>query len=112
MPSSSGVPLSGPILGIESSCDETAAAILDPDGRVLAESLLSQEREHAPFGGVVPEIAARAHLAHLPDLTRDVIARAGIALSDLGAVAATAGPGLIGGLIGRASCRERVLRLV
>ena len=57
----------GPVLGIETSCDETAAAVLDEDGRVLAEAVLSQEREHAPFGGVVPEIAARAHLAFLPE---------------------------------------------
>ena len=91
--------LSGPILGIETSCDETAAAVLDSDGDVLAEVVLSQEREHAPFGGVVPEIAARAHLAHLPGLVRDVTARAGVTLSALGAVAASAGPGLIGGLI-------------
>jgi N6-L-threonylcarbamoyladenine synthase len=89
----------GPILGIESSCDETAAAVLDAEGRVLAEIVLSQVREHAPFGGVVPEIAARAHLAHLPGLIRDVLARAAIGVDALGAVAASAGPGLIGGLI-------------
>ena len=81
------------------SCDETAAAILDPDGHILAEIVLSQQREHAPFGGVVPEIAARAHLAHLPALARDVMARAGLTISGLGAVAASCGPGLIGGLI-------------
>jgi N6-L-threonylcarbamoyladenine synthase len=89
----------GPILGIETSCDETAAAVLDADGRVLAEKVLSQESEHAKFGGVVPEIAARAHLAHLPGLVREVVAEAGIGIGDLGAVAASAGPGLIGGLI-------------
>jgi len=66
---------------------------------VLAEALLSQEREHAPYGGVVPEIAARAHLAHLPGLVREVLARAGLAFDALGGVAATGGPGLIGGLI-------------
>ncbi len=92
-------PIPGPILGIESSCDETAAAVLDADGRILAETVLSQEREHAPFGGVVPEIAARAHLAYLPDLVRDTMAHAGVAFPDLAAVAASAGPGLIGGLI-------------
>jgi N6-L-threonylcarbamoyladenine synthase len=92
-------PIQGPILGIESSCDETAAAVLDPNGRVLAEAVLSQQPDHAPFGGVVPEIAARAHLAHLPDLVREVTARAGVPISVLAAVAATAGPGLIGGLI-------------
>jgi N6-L-threonylcarbamoyladenine synthase len=88
-----------PILGIESSCDETAAAVLDAEGHVLAEAVLSQEREHAPFGGVVPEIAARAHLAHLPVIVRDVVTRAGVDFSSLGGVAASAGPGLIGGLI-------------
>jgi N6-L-threonylcarbamoyladenine synthase len=99
MPSLVNAPLSGPILGIESSCDETAAAVLDPDGRVLSEAVLSQERDHAPYGGVVPEIAARAHLAHLPGLVREVAAKAGVPLASLGAVAASAGPGLIGGLI-------------
>ena len=89
----------GPVLGIESSCDETAAAVLDPDGRILAEAVLGQEREHAPYGGVVPEIAARAHLAQLPDLVRRVMTQAGIDFGQLGGVAASAGPGLIGGLI-------------
>ncbi len=89
----------GPVLGIESSCDETAAAVLDEQGRVLAETVASQERAHAPFGGVVPEIAARAHLALLPDMVRAVMARAGLGFKDLGGVAATAGPGLIGGLV-------------
>ncbi len=88
-----------PVLGIESSCDETAAAVLDENGQVLADSVASQEREHAPYGGVVPEIAARAHLALLGDLVRDVVGRAGLGFSDLGGVAASAGPGLIGGLI-------------
>jgi N6-L-threonylcarbamoyladenine synthase len=88
-----------PVLGIETSCDETAAAVLDESGRVLAEAVLSQEREHAPYGGVVPEIAARAHLAFLPEQVRDVMARAGLGFADLGGVAASAGPGLIGGLI-------------
>ena len=91
--------LRGPVLGLESSCDETAAAVLAPDGRILAEGVLSQEQEHAAFGGVVPEIAARAHLAALPGLAERVLARAGLGFGDLGAVAATSGPGLIGGLI-------------
>jgi N6-L-threonylcarbamoyladenine synthase len=88
-----------PVLGIETSCDETASAVLDASGRVLAEAVLSQQREHAPYGGVVPEIAARAHLAFLPDQVRDVMARAELGFADLGGVAASAGPGLIGGLI-------------
>lgn len=91
--------LTGPVLGLESSCDETAAAVLVPDGTVLAEAVLSQEAEHGPYGGVVPEIAARAHLAHLPGLIERVMTRAGLGLGDLGGVAASAGPGLIGGLI-------------
>ena len=93
----------GPVLAIESSCDETACAILDagsPDreGRVLAEAVLSQS-EHEQFGGVVPEIAARAHLAHLPALVRRVLREADLGPGDLAAVAASCGPGLIGGLI-------------
>jgi N6-L-threonylcarbamoyladenine synthase len=86
------------MLGIETSCDETAACVMDTAGTVLAEALLSQQ-EHADYGGVVPEIAARAHLAHLPGLVRQVMAQAGVTFADLGGVAATTGPGLIGGLI-------------
>ena len=89
----------GPVLGIESSCDETAAAVLNGDGSVLAALVASQEARHAPFGGVVPEIAARAHLALLPDLVRRVMREAGLTFGALEAVAATVGPGLIGGLI-------------
>ncbi|GBR09009.1 tRNA (adenosine(37)-N6)-threonylcarbamoyltransferase complex transferase subunit TsaD [Acetobacter oeni] len=92
----------GPLLAIESSCDETACAILAPDGTVLAERLVSQE-DHVAFGGVVPEIAARAHLALLPDLARKTLESSGLARSDLAAVAASTGPGLIGGLIVGAS---------
>lgn len=88
-----------PILGIETSCDETAAAVLDEDGTILAEAVHSQLQEHARFGGVVPEVAARAHLARLPGLVRGVMAEAGLGFAGLAAVAATAGPGLIGGLI-------------
>lgn len=86
------------VLGLESSCDETAAAVVAGDGRVLAEAVLSQQ-EHAAFGGVVPEIAARAHLHHLPGLVSQLMAAAGIGYEKLNAVAATTGPGLIGGLI-------------
>ena len=88
-----------PVLGIETSCDETATAVLDEDGRVLAEAVASQEREHAPYGGVVPEIAARAHLAILPEQVQRVMRQAGLGFDGLGGVAASAGPGLIGGLI-------------
>jgi N6-L-threonylcarbamoyladenine synthase len=89
----------GPVLGIESSCDETAAAVLAPDGHILAERVLSQITDHAAFGGVVPEIAARAHLAALSALVADALREAGLGYADLGAIAATAGPGLIGGLL-------------
>ncbi|MFZ6761517.1 MULTISPECIES: tRNA (adenosine(37)-N6)-threonylcarbamoyltransferase complex transferase subunit TsaD [Acetobacterales] len=92
-------PIGGPVLGLEASCDETAAALLAPDGTILAEAVRSQLAEHTPFGGVVPEIAARAHLAYLPALAAQVMAEAGVAPGALGGIAATAGPGLIGGLI-------------
>ena len=87
------------VLGIESSCDETAAALVTGDRRVLAQRIASQEAEHAPFGGVVPEIAARAHAEKLAPLIEAVLADAGMALADCDAVAATAGPGLIGGVM-------------
>jgi N6-L-threonylcarbamoyladenine synthase len=91
------------ILGIETSCDETAAAVVvrHPDGRgeILADVVLSQLEEHSAFGGVVPEIAARAHVEALDGLIEEALERAGMALTDVDAVAATSGPGLIGGLI-------------
>jgi N6-L-threonylcarbamoyladenine synthase len=89
----------GPVLGIETSCDETAAAVVDDTGRILAEAVLTQLAEHAPFGGVVPEIAARSHLRYLAEQVHRTVRDAGIRFSDLGGVAATSGPGLIGGLI-------------
>jgi N6-L-threonylcarbamoyladenine synthase len=91
-------PVLAPVLAIETSCDETAAAILAADGTILAEAVLSQQA-HAAFGGVVPEIAARAHLRHLPGLIGQVLTDARLSAADLHAVAATTGPGLIGGLI-------------
>ncbi len=86
------------VLGIETSCDETAAAIVDEDHRILANRLVSQVAEHAAHGGVVPEIAARAHLVHLRGLVADALAEAGLGFEDISAIAATAGPGLIGGV--------------
>ncbi len=87
------------VLGIESSCDETAVALVT-DGRViLAERIASQEAEHAPYGGVVPEIAARAHAERLAPMIYTVLAEAGISLGEVDAIAATAGPGLIGGVM-------------
>ena len=87
------------ILGLESSCDETAAALVTGDRRVLAHRLLGQEAAHAPYGGVVPEIAARAHVEALGPLVEAALADAGVKLADVDAVAATAGPGLIGGVM-------------
>jgi N6-L-threonylcarbamoyladenine synthase len=86
------------VLGIETSCDETAAAVVDGHRRILSNIVLSQVADHAPYGGVVPEVAARAHLAHIDDIVRRALAEAGLAVGDLSAVAATAGPGLIGGV--------------
>lgn len=89
----------GIVLGIESSCDETAAALVDSDRCILAQRIASQDEEHRPYGGVVPEIAARAHAERLTPLIAATLADAGLALSDLDAIAATAGPGLIGGVM-------------
>ncbi|MEL1250903.1 tRNA (adenosine(37)-N6)-threonylcarbamoyltransferase complex transferase subunit TsaD [Aurantiacibacter gilvus] len=87
------------VLGIESSCDETAAALVSEDRVILAQAIASQEAEHAPYGGVVPEIAARAHAERLTPLVEKVLADAGKTLADCDAIAATAGPGLIGGVM-------------
>lgn len=91
------------ILGIETSCDETAAAIVERDdkgkGRILSNIVLSQIAEHEPYGGVVPEIAARAHVEALDTLIEKALSEAGMKLDEVDAIAATAGPGLIGGLI-------------
>ena len=87
------------ILGLESSCDETAAALVTSDRRILAHTLAGQEAAHRPYGGVVPEIAARAHVEIIGPLVEQTLAEAGIKLADVDAVAATAGPGLIGGVM-------------
>ena len=87
------------ILGLESSCDETAAALVTSERVILAHKLAGQEAEHAPFGGVVPEIAARAHVEVLTPLVEAALAEAGVSLADVDAIAATAGPGLIGGVM-------------
>ena len=87
------------VLGLESSCDETAAAIVT-DGRViLAQRIASQDDAHRPYGGVVPEIAARAHVERLTPLIAATLADADMRLEDVDAIAATAGPGLIGGVM-------------
>ena len=91
------------VLGIETSCDETAAAVVARDaggnGRILSNVVRSQWEQHRPYGGVVPEIAARAHVECLDLLIVEALRGAGLALSDLDGIAATAGPGLIGGLM-------------
>ncbi|MEG3124542.1 tRNA (adenosine(37)-N6)-threonylcarbamoyltransferase complex transferase subunit TsaD [Sphingomonas sp. GB1N7] len=87
------------ILGLESSCDETAAALVTGDRRILAHRLAGQEAEHRPFGGVVPEIAARAHVEALMPLIEGALSDAGVTLREVDAIAATAGPGLIGGVM-------------
>jgi N6-L-threonylcarbamoyladenine synthase len=92
---------SGPhaILGIETSCDETAAAVVAADRRILSTVVLSQLDDHRLYGGVVPEIAARAHLDHLDAIVARAMDEAGLGFADLSGVAATAGPGLIGGVL-------------
>lgn len=87
------------ILGLESSCDETAAALVRSDRTILAHALAGQEDHHRAFGGVVPEIAARAHADLMTPLVETALADAGMGLSDIDAIAATAGPGLIGGVM-------------
>jgi len=86
------------VLGIETSCDETAVAIVTGGREILANLVLSQ-KEHKTYGGVVPEVAARAHLHHIDHMVEEALDTAGITLDDLSAIAVTAGPGLIGGVL-------------
>ena len=87
------------VLGIETSCDETAAAVVKDNRAVLSNQIYSQQEEHASFGGIVPEIAARAHLEVLDVMIQNALRDADITLSDIAGIAATSGPGLIGGVI-------------
>jgi N6-L-threonylcarbamoyladenine synthase len=87
------------VLGIETSCDDTACAVVDGQGRVLSSVVSRQLAAHRPFGGVVPEIASREHLAHWPEVSRQALADAGTSLSQIQVVAATRGPGLVGSLL-------------
>ena len=91
------------VLGIETSCDETGVAVYDSDQGLLGDALYSQVEMHTEYGGVVPELASRDHIRKLLPLIREVMAESGLALSDLDAVAYTAGPGLIGALMVGAS---------
>lgn len=87
------------VLGLESSCDETAVAIVESNRKIHANIVLSQWAAHAPFGGVVPEIAARAHMEAIEALVAESFQASGLSWKDIDAIAATAGPGLIGGVI-------------
>ena len=87
------------ILGLESSCDDSAAALVTSDRRILAQAVVGQTQAHQPYGGVVPEIAARAHVEILPKLIEQVLCEAKISMAEVDAIAATAGPGLIGGVM-------------
>ncbi len=87
------------LLGIETSCDDTACAVLDGEARVLASVVSSQLAAHRPYGGVVPEIASRAHLENWPAVAEEALERSGIGLDRISAVAATRGPGLVGSLL-------------
>jgi N6-L-threonylcarbamoyladenine synthase len=87
------------ILGLETSCDETAAGLVTPDGAVLANVVASQADLHARYGGVVPEVASRRHLELVTPVVREALDEAGATLDDVGAVAVTRGPGLIGALL-------------
>src|ERR1043165_8730012 len=94
-----GRPPAGPVLGVETSCDETGVAVFDLARGLLAHTLYSQIRMHADYGGVVPELASRDHVRKLLPLVEETLKRAGLVVSDLGGVASTAGPGLVGALL-------------
>ena len=89
----------GLILGIETSCDETAAAVVERGARTLSSAVASQIPTHAPYGGVVPELASREHLRAIVPVVREALSRSGVALDDLDAIAVTRGPGLAGALL-------------
>ncbi len=87
------------VLGIETSCDETAAAVLDGGRKILSSVVASQDDVHGPYGGVVPELASRRHLEAIVPVVRRALAEAGMGLSDLDGIAVTQGPGLVGSLL-------------
>src|ERR1700689_5367343 len=89
----------GLILGIESSCDETAAAVVERGARTLSSVVASQIATHAKYGGVVPELASREHLRAIVPVVRAALAQANVTLTDLDAIAVTSGPGLAGALL-------------
>src|SRR5205814_10426944 len=87
------------ILGIETSCDETAAAVVEDGVRILSSVIASQFETHGKYGGVVPELASREHLRAIVPVVREALDRAGCVWSDLDAIAVTEGPGLVGSLL-------------
>jgi len=87
------------VLGIETSCDDTACAVLDGRGAVLSSVVSSQLAAHRPYGGVVPEIASREHLKNWLPVSREAFERAGVEIEDVDVIAATSGPGLVGSLL-------------
>ncbi|MEQ1791339.1 MAG: tRNA (adenosine(37)-N6)-threonylcarbamoyltransferase complex transferase subunit TsaD, partial [Nitrospiraceae bacterium] len=89
----------GPILGIETSCDETAASVLAADGTVLSNIITSQHAVHQRFGGVVPELASRAHIESIEAVSAEALQQAGLVWTDLSGIAVTQGPGLAGALL-------------
>jgi N6-L-threonylcarbamoyladenine synthase len=93
------MPIRPTILGLETSCDETAAALVDGDGRVLASIVASQHDLHSRYGGVVPELAARRHIERIETVVREAMERAGVEWADVSAIAVTQGPGLAGALV-------------
>ncbi|WP_428268432.1 tRNA (adenosine(37)-N6)-threonylcarbamoyltransferase complex transferase subunit TsaD [Haliangium sp.] len=105
------------VLGLESSCDETAAAVVADGRRVLSDVVASQNDVHAPYGGVVPELASRAHVVHVIPVLAAALERAGVTLDDIDGIAVTYGPGLVGALLvalqtGKALAYARGLPLV
>src|SRR3954468_17352096 len=87
------------VLGVETSCDETAAAVVEDGRHVRASVVASQIATHAPYGGVVPEVASRQHVATIVPVLQRAVADAGVAFDDLDTIAVTAGPGLVGALL-------------
>ncbi|NNU79262.1 tRNA (adenosine(37)-N6)-threonylcarbamoyltransferase complex transferase subunit TsaD [Halovulum dunhuangense] len=101
-------PTPGLCLGIESSCDETAAAVVGADRRILSSIIFDQTLLHADFGGVVPEIAARAHAERVDICVAQALSRAGVTLDDIDLISVTAGPGLIGGVLSGVMCARAI----
>ncbi|NLX19657.1 MAG: tRNA (adenosine(37)-N6)-threonylcarbamoyltransferase complex transferase subunit TsaD [Desulfobulbus sp.] len=87
------------ILAIESSCDDTAAAVIEPENRILSSIISSQNEIHSPFGGIVPELASRRHIEMIRPVVQKALSQAGVGLEDIDLIAATQGPGLVGSLL-------------